>query len=217
MYVRADSLRHLQAFLPDFWYRTELNLLDQEKKVIYEGKVNKSIKYLLEDKCKDFIATGYPYQYDLRDKGQFLRFLNVYKDWFSERAIKVFTQYSDEVFLEEVKKYWVVRKGMENLTEEGSVFQFFKASNSSFREQLEEYFKLNLSRPVIESSFFTFLSRVLRYEEQEVSVPYKKLLREVYERRGKAIQKSVGQYLESGYLSDELRFVKFLMDMRVVK
>ena len=47
VYIRAESLEHLQVFFPDYWYRNELNLLDQGKKVIYDGKTSKATKFLL--------------------------------------------------------------------------------------------------------------------------------------------------------------------------
>lgn len=214
MYVKCAFLPTLKYFLPDYVIRDSLTVLDSGLKVIYTGRLDKGSRHVLENLCFSFIATSPNPEWDLNDKEQFLTFLNTIKNgWFTKKHIGVLIQLPDEEFLDEVKRNWLVRQPYLE-TDDTSMFKLFQTQTASLPEQIKVFLSIDKPISIIESSFFTFLNRVLHFEQQAVSPAYSKLLREVNERYSKAIYRSVSVYLESGYLPQHLRFLNFLISLR---
>ena len=160
MYVKCADMGRLVPFLPEYIYRESVSLLDRGSLVIYSGRMDQKVKVFLEKEVKFFIANGAPVEFDLNDHEQFMKFFNVFKPGhYSSKVINLFKPLTDDDFDNEVKRYWVLKRtGLEE-SEDLSIYELFKATLLSPREQIKTFLELHsIPFPVIESSYITFLT-----------------------------------------------------------
>ena len=214
--VKVSSYQLIQYFYPRYKVREELSFLDKDNYVLYIGKSRPRLKEYLRDNTKGFISVSGNPEVDFTDMEVLVKWVYSLKG--KEPSKKVIDSLStmEADYVEYLcKVYWLTGRWIANLeATDKSIYDLFMSSISSVKDILTTYFELRKIYPyeVLESSFITFLYRVVNIEDQNVSVGYLKLLRQARQKFGTKVKPLV---LQLG-LSDgsELSFINMLLELR---
>jgi len=216
--VRVKEPKLIQFFYPSFEVKSSLDYLDADKDIIYVGKGRPNVKKYLNENTNRFINTVGMHDIDLTTREGVLDYVYSSRNRKVPQRLKdILDVLSDEDFEYGYKVFWIsgvwpyVADSREN-----TIYQLFKSSLASVKEMMNVYFNLVDNYPfyIVESSFITFLNRVIYVEEQKVNNDYKKLLKNFSSRQGKLIRPSILNYAQSKVDREELRFLNLLLDLK---
>lgn len=214
--VKVSNYQLIQFFYPEMKVRAELSLVDRDNSVLFIGKGKPKLKEWLTFNTKNFISVSGQPEIDFTDPEVLVRWVFSKRD--KEPSQKILDQIKnmDLNYVEYLcKVYHVSGKWIADSSDiDVTMFNLFQESSVSLKSCLETYFKLREVYPyeVIESSFITFLSRVMAIEDQNVSNGYMRVLKQAHQRYGTKIKPLV---LRLGTSEDtELEFINMLTDLR---
>lgn len=214
--VKVSNYSLIQFFYPDIKVRTELSLVDRDDSVLFIGKERPRLKEWLKMNTRSFISTVGAFEVDMTNCEELVKWVFLLRG--KEPTAKILEQIKtmDLSYVENLCKIYHVsgRWIGENNDIDVTMFNLFQSSTMSMKSMFETYFKLREVYPfeVIESSFITFLSRVLTIEDQSVSTSYMKVLKQANMKYGTKIRPLVMR-LGTGN-GTELDFINLLTDLR---
>lgn len=213
MLIKSSDISSLQFYFPEYELVSDLSVRLSSRFILTSPVSFRDLKRLPDEST--YFAVGSPFKYDLDVKESLVEFLLLHKPQFMTRkSLDVLLTYPDEEFFYTLKTNWFSKNLIKVSDYQESIYPFFESTLSSIKTQLESLFVQTSPFPVVESSFFTFLKRVMSHEDQEVKPTYKRLLRESFSRVGHRIPKCVDLYISNHNLSPELRLIQFLMNLR---
>lgn len=215
--VKTKDPYLIQFFYPSFQMRERIDYSDADKDILYVGKSKGNTVKMLEVCTGRFINTvGVP-DFDLDNREDMLEF--VYREKFKEVPKKVLDSikdYSDEEFITCIKTFWITGRWVGDVKSESSVYELYQLSVDSLKQCLSKYFELIDQKParVVEASFLTFIARVYRIEDQNVSPAYQKLLKRAYNQYYSKIKSAVYKLALRKDSKEELAFIDLITDLR---
>lgn len=214
--VKVSNYQLIQFFYPDMKVRTELSLVDRDNSVLYIGKSRPKLKEWLTLNTKNFISVSGAPEVDFTNPEVLVSWVFAKREKEPSQRILDQIKNMDLPYIEHLCKVYHVsgRWIADHSNIDVTMFNLFQESASSLKGCLDVYFKLREVYPyeVIESSFVTFLSRVISIEDQNVSNSYMKVLKQANQRYGPKIKSIV---LKLGTAPDsELEFINMLTELR---
>lgn len=216
--VKLENPDLLQFFYPGFVVRESLSILDQERDVIYTGRVRSGIKEYLEKGSRNYISLSGRPDYDLSTPRALVEFVFAEKGkTLRDSVISVVESLDMQDVEYACKIMWVTGVFPYGKQEsETTLYDLFRSTTSNLKELLQVYLELLDQYPfyLIESSLLTFLLRSQDIDDQDISPHYKRLLKSFAAKSGAKMKPALFRYATEKGLRDDLRLLQFLLDLR---
>lgn len=206
----------IQFFYPNFIMRDELSITDRDNDILYVGKIKPKIKQYLTINTKHFISTSGPVEVDFTKPEVLVTWVYEKKGHQPPKTVMEQIKTMDLSYIEYLCKvyyvsgHWIAKHD----DVDDTIFNLFQQSVGSTRDLLRTYFNLREIYPyeVIQSSFITFLGRVISTEDQSVSPKYMMVLKQAYQRYGNKVRPLVTRLgMEGGRETD---FINLLLELK---
>jgi len=207
----------LQFFYPDYVIKEELEYHDSENNIIYQGSYRPDLTEYLTLNTNNYISlTGNP-DYDLDNREIMLELVySKHNRKPTKKSLESIDYLEEEEFIYCCKVCWVTGVWISS-EKDVSVYDLFQASNKSQKEFLKTYFELEREYPfyMIESSFFTFLTKVSDRElDSSHSSHYSRLIQTFRSNTKTSLKPSVMAYMKDKIENESLSFSKLLTNLR---
>ena len=208
----------IKFFLSDYEVSEEVNILTQNKNIIFTGKLIPGIKSTLEMNTKSYILTRGTVDRDLTDSKELIKFVFEIK---GKEPQPYILEQADLLDYKEIlyfcKVYHVTGKWlMKKMSDGGTFLDLYKTSVEPLTEQLKVYYSIKKSMPVavVESAYLTFIKRGSNLSDTSINYNYKQLIKKFLSKSGNRVRPVVLEHLNNSGYTHDMRFLAFLINMR---